>query len=206
MEVQKLGKYFIPLFLLTLIIFNWNEVSWVFNYHVVSEFFSGFFRQSEQEIPDNFDGSGNYEYYEKEDSLEIPEIEVKAPLVFIDSTEIKEVEKGLDLGVVHFFDSVLPGQPGQTIILGHSAPPNWPNIKYYWAFVRINELVAGDEVYVFFNKRKYEYTVTRQFFLEKGEEIPQEPLTNNTNVLLLISCWPPETGTRRIAVEAELKI
>lgn len=154
---------------------------------------------------DNSDDGENYEYSEKEDSVEIPKIEITAPLVFVDSLEVREIEKGLDLGVVHFPDSVLPGEIGQTIILGHSAPPSWPKIKYYWVFVRINELVEGDEVYVFFNNRKYEYIVARKFFLERGEEIPQDPLTNNTNVLLLISCWPPETGTRRIAVEAELK-
>jgi LPXTG-site transpeptidase (sortase) family protein len=205
MEIKKLGRYFISLLLLTLIIFNWNEISWVFNYHVVSGFFSGFFRQSEQGIQDNSNNPENYEYSDKENSIEIPKVEIMAPLVFIDSAEIKEVEKGLDLGVVHFSDSVLPGQTGQTIILGHSAPPDSPNVKYYWVFVRINELVAGDEVYVFFNNRKYEYTVTGKFFLERGEEIPQDSLTNDTNVLLLISCWPPETGTRRIAVEAELK-
>jgi LPXTG-site transpeptidase (sortase) family protein len=205
MELKKLGKYFLSLFLLTLIIFNWNEISWIFNYHVVSEFFSGFFRQSEQEIQDNFNDSENYEYSDKEDSVEIPKIEVTAPLVFVDSQEINELKKGLDLGVVHFADSVLPGQPGQSIVLGHSAPPSYPKIKYYWVFVRIDELVEEDEIYVFFNNRKYEYRVTHKFFLEKGEEVPQDSLTDNKSVLLLISCWPPETGTRRIAVEAELK-
>ena len=207
METKKLWKYFIFLLLLTLIIFNWSEISWVFNYRVVSGFFSGFFKSSEQQIQTNhysndFDDSEDYEYYEKEDSIEIPKIEVEAPLVFVDSLEIKEIEKGLDLGVVHFSDSVLPGKIGQTIILGHSAPPHWPKIKYYWVFVRINELVEGDEVYVFFNNRKYEYIVTGKFFLERGEEISQDRLTDNRNMLLLISCWPPETGTRRIAVEA----
>jgi LPXTG-site transpeptidase (sortase) family protein len=210
MEIKKLGKYFVFLLLLTLIIFNWNEVSWVFNYRVVSEFFSGFLKSSREKIQvtddyNDFNETEGYEYSEKENSIEIPKIEVTAPLVFVDSVEIGEIKKGLDLGVVHFADSVLPGQPGQTIILGHSAPPNWPQIKYYWVFVRINELIEGDEVYVFFNNRKYEYTVTRKFILEKGEETPEDPLTNNTNVLLLISCWPPETGTRRITVEAQLK-
>ncbi len=210
MENKKLWKYFIFLFLLTLIIFNWSEISWVFNYRVFSGFFSGFFKSSGQEIQvvdnyNDFKNSEDYEYHEKEDSVEIPKIEITAPLIFIDSLEIKEIEKGLDLGVVHFSDSVLPGQAGQTIILGHSAPSHWPKIKYYWVFVRINELVEGDEVYVFFKNRKYEYLVTRKFFLERGEDIPQDRLTDNRNMLLLISCWPPETGTRRIAVEAELK-
>ena len=198
------------LLLLTLIIFNWNEVSWVSNYHVISGFFSDLFRQVEERvrIADYFDNSTDlqkYQYSEKEDSIEIPKIEVVAPLVFVDSLEITEIKKGLDLGVVHFSDSVLPGEVGQTIILGHSAPPNFPNIKYYWVFVRIEELIEGDEVFVFFNNRKYQYIVKQKFFLEKGEEIPQDSLTNNTNVLLLISCWPPETAARRIAVQAELK-
>lgn len=210
METKRLGKYFIALLLLTLIIFNWSEVSWIFNYRVISGFFSGFFKSNRQETQiaddyNDFNNTEDYEYSEKENSVEIPKIELAAPLVFVESAVIKEIEKGLDLGVVHFPDSVLPGEIGQTIILGHSAPPSWPNIKYYWVFVRISELAEGDEIFVFFNNREYRYTVARKFFLERGEEIPQEPLTNNTNVLLLISCWPPETGTRRIAVEAELK-
>ena len=32
MQVKKLWKFFIFLFLATFIIFNWNEVSWIFNY------------------------------------------------------------------------------------------------------------------------------------------------------------------------------
>jgi LPXTG-site transpeptidase (sortase) family protein len=210
MEVKRLGKYFIALLLLTLIIFNWNEVSWVFNYRVISGFFSDFFSQVEERVrtADHSDNSTNdqkYPYSEKEDSIEIPKIELVAPLVFIDSLEIAEIKKGLDLGVVHFSDSVLPGEVGQTIILGHSAPPSFPNIKYYWVFVRIEELVEGDEIFVFFNNREHQYIVKGKFFLDKGEEIPQDRLTDDTNMLLLISCWPPETGTRRIAVEAELK-
>lgn len=208
MEAKRLWKYFIFLLLLALIIFNWSEVSWVFNYRAVSEIFSGFFQSIGEKIQVNlpsFDDTEEYEYSEKEDSVEIPKIEMEAPLVFVDSLEAKEIEKGLDLGVVHFSDSVLPGQAGQTIILGHSAPPHWPKIKYYWVFVRLNELVEGDEVYVFFNNRKYEYIVKRKIFLEKGEEISQDLLTDDKNVLLLISCWPPETGERRIAVETALK-
>ena len=98
MEVKRLGKYFIALLLLTLIIFNWNEVSWVFNYHVISGFFSDLFRQVEERvrIADYFDNSTDlqkYQYSEKEDSIEIPKIEVVAPLVFVDSLEITEIKK-----------------------------------------------------------------------------------------------------------------
>jgi len=211
MEVKKLRKYFIFLLLLTLIIFNWNEVSWIFNYRAVSGFFSEIFKSDDKGIKiahpsnDTKEAEEEHEYYDKEDSVEIPKIGIDVPLVFIDSLEIKEIEKGLDLGVVHFADSVLPGQDGQTIILGHSAPPTWPKMKYYWVFIRIDELIEGDEIYLFSNNRKYEYKVSGKFYLDSGEDIPHEHLTDSKNMLYLVSCWPPETGTRRIAVEAQLQ-
>jgi LPXTG-site transpeptidase (sortase) family protein len=216
METKKLWKVFIILFLVILVIFNWNEVSWIFNYRAVSGLLSDFFKKSDKEIQkDDWD-----DYYEgeedksssssfatalvKEDSLEIPKIEVSAPLIFVE--DIDKVYKTLDNGVVHYPDSVLPGEKGQTIILGHSAPPNWPDIKYDDVFSRLNELEEGDEVFVYFDHREYVYSVIKKIFLEKGEEIPENALTNSDNMLVLISCWPPGKDIRRIAVEAKLKI
>jgi len=207
-EIKKLWKVFIVLFLTLFIIFNWNEVSWIFNYRVVSGLLSDFFKRSDKEgqkidFHNDF-ADDRYDYYERENGLEIPKIGISAPLVFTATAGQKEIEKSLDAGVVHFPDSVLPGQAGQTVILGHSAPPGWPKIKYDWVFSRLNELVEGDEIFVFFNNRKYEYIVSRKVFLEKGEEISEEHLTNNKNVLVLISCWPPGKDIKRIAVEADL--
>jgi len=210
MKIKKLWRYFIVIFLIVFLIINWNEVSWIFNYRMVSGFLSEFFKTSDNEIQkiDSFNdshNSGDNKYYQKEDSIEIPKIEVDVPLIFVDSSEEKKIVAGLDLGVVHFPSSVLPGQVGQTIILGHSAPAHWPKVKYYHVFVRLNELVEGDEIYLYFEHKKYQYIVSGKFFLEKGEKIPQG-LTNNKNVLYLVSCWPPETGIKRIAVEAQQKI
>jgi hypothetical protein len=47
--------------------------------------------------------------------------------------------------------------------------------------------------------------VTGKIFLDRGEELPKEDLTNATNVVLLVSCWPPGKDLRRIAIIAELK-
>jgi len=214
MEIKKLWKVFIILFLVILVIFNWNEVSWIFNYRAVSGLLSDFFKGSDKEIQK----IDQYDYYEgeedksssssfatarlKEDSLEIPKIEVSAPLIFVENRD--KVYKTLDNGVVHYPDSVLPGEKGQTIILGHSAPPNWPDIKYDNVFSRLNELEEGDEIFIYFEHQKYNYSVTNKFFLERGEEVP-EYLTNSDNMLVLISCWPPGKDIRRIAVEAKLK-
>ena len=38
--------------------------------------------------------------------------------------------------------------------------------------------------------------------MERGEEISEEGLTNDENMVVLVSCWPPGKDLRRIAVEA----
>lgn len=201
-DIKRLYKAFIFIFLVSFLIINWNDISWIFNYRVISQSLSNFF-QRESSVESEMSETIEFEYSEKENSLEIPKIEVIAPLVFVQ--DIDKVYKTLDKGVVHYPDSVLPGEKGQTIILGHSAPPNWPDIKYDNVFTLLNELEKGDEIFIFFNHQKYNYSVERKIFLEKGEEIP-DALTNSDNMLILISCWPPGKNIRRIAVESVLKL
>jgi LPXTG-site transpeptidase (sortase) family protein len=113
-----------------------------------------------------------------------------------------QVKLALNKGVVLYPQSTLPGESGQTIILGHSAPANWPKIKYDWIFSRISDLEENDEIFLYFNQRKFSYYVKQKIFLEKGEELPGG-LTGFKNTLILISCWPPGKDLRRIAVVAE---
>ncbi len=148
--------------------------------------------QENEEIP----------YTEKGDSVEVPKIEVKAPLVLIESSENEDFLKALDRGVVLHPQSVLPGEKGKILILGHSAPSGYPQINYDWVFSRLNELEPGDQIYVNFQRRHYSYNVSQKIFLEKGEEIPKN-LTNSLSMLYLISCWPPGRDIERIAIKAE---
>ena len=201
-EIRQLWKPFLIIFFISFLILNWNNISWIFNYRVISQTIANFF-QKDNSLKSGVSETIEFEYSEKENSLEIPKVEVSAPLIFVEY--IDEVHKTLDKGVVHFPDSVLPGEKGQTIILGHSAPPNWPDINYDNVFSRLNELEGEDEIFVYFNHQKYNYSVIKKIFLERGEEIPENTLTNSDNMLVLISCWPPGKDIKRIAVEAKLK-
>ena len=208
-EKKILFKYFVLVFLISVLIINWQEISWIFNYKAVFGLVSGVFES--KIIAKSADVSGkketaaplkSSESSSKENSVEVPKLGISAPLVFVESQNEKDVNAALNRGVVHFPESVLPGENGQTIILGHSAPPNWPKIKYDWVFTRISELTEGDEIFVYFNHRKYSFLVSGKFFLDRGEEMPKL-LTNSDNMLVLISCWPPGKDLRRIAVVAK---
>lgn len=194
--IRKLWKPFVIFFFLSFLIINWSDVSWIFNYRAVSRYASDVFQKKEIE---------KFEYSDKSNVLEIPKLEILVPIVFGTTTNNYEVYKELDGGVVFYPTSVLPGNNGQTIILGHSAPENWPKIKYDWVFSHISDLVPGDEITIHYNNKKFTYSVGRTIFLERGGVIPENDLTNSINVLVLISCWPPGKDIQRIAVESTLK-
>lgn len=201
-NIRKLWKYFLIVYLIAFFVINWKEVSWVFNYRAVSGIISDFL-QREQIL--RWIKKVNFEYSEKENSLEIPKIGILAPLIIDKNLDDNGVFKALDRGVVYYPNSVLPGEKGQTIILGHSAPLGWPNIKYDGVFSQINNLETGDEIFIHFDNKKYTYFVKNKIFLERGEELPKD-LTNSENILILVSCWPPGKDIKRIAIEGILKI
>jgi LPXTG-site transpeptidase (sortase) family protein len=137
-----------------------------------------------------------------EDSLFIPSLGVKAPLVEVASFEPKDFREPLKRGVA-LYPSSLPGKKGRTIILGHSAPPSFPKINYDWVFSDLAKLKEGDEILINFNQKQYRYLVKGKKILKKGE-----PLTdfsdNSFSELVLISCWPPGIDYKRLAVFADL--
>ena len=206
-EIKKFLGFFVFLFLIILIVINWGTVKGIFDYKTIYRDIADSFKNRESitvpgialEAPEK-----EFPYTEKADSVEIPKIEITAPLIFVESENEKDYKDPLLKGVVHYYQSALLGEPGQTIILGHSAPSGWPKINYDWVFSNLNNLESGDEVFVNYKNHQYHYIVSGKFFLDKGEEIPSTDLTNHKNVLILISCWPPGVNQRRIAVQAEL--
>jgi len=221
---KKLLAFFVLFYLTAFFIFNWNDVSWIFNYRTVScilyDFFNPYpnieaFSISNSSIPTNNsinysvtnDNSQQkeYPYSSKTNTLEVPSIGISAPIILSQSTDVNVMTKDLDNGVAYYPGSVLPGQTGQTIILGHSAPLNWPKVKYDWVFSDLNNLNNGEQIHVHFGHKKYIYVVKEKKILEKGQEIAPLYLENNNNVLVLVSCWPPGKNLKRIAVYAELE-
>jgi len=219
-------KYFLIFFFSFFLIFNWQKISWIFYPKYLWRTFSFYlFEKKEEENQlkeiketkeikkenelknenNNFKENSNINLkkdpvYQK-DSIEIKKIGILAPLISVSKEE--EIKKMLDKGAVLWPKSVLPGEKGQTIILGHSAPPHWPKVKYDWIFSNLNSLEKGDEIVIYFQNKKYIYIVENKIFLKKGEEVP--PTDSTKSILFLISCWPPGKDLKRIAIEAILK-
>src|SRR5581483_164246 len=140
----------------------------------------------------------------KDDSLQISKIGVDTAIVISTTTNKDALENDLNNGAVYYPGSVLPGQTGQIVVLGHSAPPNWPHIRHDYIFSDLNNLSAGDSIVLNFNHVQYTYQVTNKEIIQQGQDVPTDAIAPGKNVLTLVSCWPPGKNYKRIAVNAVL--
>jgi len=218
-SAKNIFKVAMLIYVASFLIVNWNDVSWIFNYKEVSGIVSDFFNpypsidastidvyfypnhSSQQALPEK---EVKTTYTDKQNILEIPKLSISAPIIFSASADKDLLTKNLDSGVVYYPGSVYPGQVGQIVILGHSAPLGWPKIKYDWVFSDIDKLSTGDKILIDLNNKQYTYIVKQKTIIQRGEEVPQNISSASGSVLTLISCWPPGKDYQRITVQAEL--
>ena len=233
--LKRFWKPFAVLFVLFYIVFNWSDISWLFNYKVAGQYISDFMPKNngqtgdpaitdpgKQDTPadkktdpktdttidpvkpktDPVQPADPTEKPVLKDQISIAKIGITAPIVSVSSTDNTVIHKYLDSGVVMYADSAMPGIVGQSIILGHSAPPGWPHIKFDWAFTKISQLKPGDVVKITYKSRVYSYSVKKTIFIDRGGALPNDDPDKST--LYLVSCWPPGKDYKRIAVETVL--
>ena len=215
---KTLLKYFLVLSFLFLFIFNWGYIDWFFNYKAIGENLGYLSRKvfGQNEVSVYFSeiaslASSTAQVQLRSKSADItkpsyvrmPSIGVNAPISFTQSSSQQVFNNFLNYGTLHYPDSALPGEVGTAIILGHSAPPNWPKIKYDSVFNDLEDLKPGDEILIDFQGESYKYLVKDTFFVKRGQDLSKY-LTFNKSMLLLVSCWPPGHNLQRIVVEAEL--
>lgn len=138
----------------------------------------------------------------EEYSLDIPKLEIKNAVVKVGGTDLNK-------SLIQYPDTALPGQPGATVVFGHSTlrqfySPSEKNSKRYSSiFSTIMTLREGDEIYLTYQNVKYSYRVlsnhevkpTDTFILSQRYDARQ---------LKLITCVPEGTTLRRGVVVAEL--
>lgn len=191
-RINTLLKMFLLVFVANIIVLNWNDISWLFNRNYAIEGIESIIKEKEEVV-----------YYDKENGIEIEAIDIVAPLIIPDNESDDAIYNALKRGVSHFPGSSLPGEGGQVIILGHSAPPGWPNINYDWVFSKAETLEPGEEIKIYFNNKLYTYEITDSIILEVGEDVPK--YDSGEEEIILLSCWPPGKNIKRLGVRGVLK-
>jgi LPXTG-site transpeptidase (sortase) family protein len=133
----------------------------------------------------------------------IPKINVEAPIVFdVPTIQEKDVQKGLENGVVHYVTTPNPGEKGNSVIFGHSSSNILNKGKYKFAFLMLKSLEPGDTFIVQKDRKRYVYKVYNEQVVSPTDFSVIGP-TDKPATMTLITCDPPGTSTNRLIIQAE---
>lgn len=174
---------------------------------------------TDPENPDT-DGDGFNDYHELtrgydpsgsgmvDASIEIPSIDVNAPIIWSQSEEEKEILNDLGDGVVHYPGSAFPGMRGNVYITGHSSFYSWSKSAWKEIFKDIGQLENGDEV-IFHLKLKNKKSINIVYNIRLSEVVQPNDIRLFRDYegyeLTLVTCWPIGTNLKRLMVKGVLK-
>jgi sortase A len=128
-------------------------------------------------------------------TLSIPKLEIEDAIVEIGGEDLKQT-------LIQYEGTAFPGQFGNTVIFGHSVLPQFFNPENYLTiFSTLPTLEVGDEVLVDFDGVHYQYLVKEMVEVEP-EDISILEQRYDNSCLTLITCVPPGTYLKRLAVYA----
>jgi sortase A len=122
---------------------------------------------------------------------------IRAPAINLDKALVQGVsESDLQEGPGHYPSTPLPGEPGNVAIAGHRTTYGAP-------FFRLNELKAGDPIYVTTAQGTFTYRVTRELVVSPLDVAVLG--ATNANLLTLTTCNPLYSAAQRLVAEAVLQ-
>ncbi len=131
----------------------------------------------------------------------IPKINVEIPVNYSEtSTDENVIENDLEDGVVHYPNTVMPGQNGNAAFFGHSSNNIFNPGKYKFAFVLLHTLVNGDTFYLTDNNTIYAYEVVSHKIVPPNDVSVLNDTDGHQATATLITCDPPGTSINRLIV------
>lgn len=133
----------------------------------------------------------------------IPKINVEVPVVYDTPTiQEKDIQKGLENGVVHYVTTPNPGEQGNSVVVGHSSNNILNSGKYKFAFVLLNKLEVGDTFSMTKNSKRYVYRIYEKKIV-KPTDLSVLGKGEKDATVTLITCDPPGTSINRLIVVGE---
>jgi sortase A len=131
-------------------------------------------------------------------SLSIPKLNIKNALV---STVNSDLAKNL----VNYGGTAIPSSKGNAVVFGHSTLPQLYDAKNYkTVFTYLYELTPGDEIVVNVANVLYKYRVENITVVDPDNtSILQQ--NYDDSYLTLVTCTPPGTIWKRLAVRARIE-
>ncbi len=137
--------------------------------------------------------------------LDIPANNISVPLIW--TKDVKDFDKDLKNGVVHYPGTALPGQLGTSYISGHSSGYLWDKSAYKEVFAILGNVTDGTSFTITATlnngqKVRYDYVVTGRGEFAAND---QAQFVNTADSMVALStCWPVGTTARRLVLFAKL--
>jgi LPXTG-site transpeptidase (sortase) family protein len=167
-------------------------------------------------LPENNDKKNTFSWVEipvvpTDNRIVIPKLGKSVPLVEMGTENIsgenwndleKQIQKGLQQGIVHYPGTAKPGQYGNVFMTGHSSYYPWDPGKFKDVFATLNKLEVGDRYYVYYDQKKYTYQVTDKKDVQPSNVAVLEQPTDK-KMATLMTCTPVGTALRRLIITAD---
>lgn len=111
----------------------------------------------------------------------------------------------LQKGIAHAKGTLFPGSKGNIYLFAHSADNFWDAGRYNAVFYLLKDLTPQDEIVIFFQDKRYNYTVINLKILDPKDVGYITSAKTGKEVLILQTCWPPGTTWKRLLVFARPK-
>lgn len=134
--------------------------------------------------------------------LVIPKINVEAPIIFMESTNNKDILEAIRDGVAQYAGTARPGRIGNMFITGHSSYYWWRGGDYNQVFALLEHLIPNDLVFVYHEGGEYVYRVRDSIVVKPTQTEVLDPTPTPT--LSLMTCVPIGTNLKRLVVRADL--
>ncbi len=147
-----------------------------------------------------FSTAGNTQH--REFGIVIPELGVNEPVIFnVDATSPTAYEAALQEGIAHAASTSIPDMGGIGYYFAHSSNPSF-RTQYNAVFYLLGKLKGGEDIFVWHEGNKYHYRVTNSRVTTPDDvSFLQEGYT--TESIVLQTCWPPGTTSKRLLVFGE---
>ena len=133
----------------------------------------------------------------------IPKIEANAKVIAnVDAQNPAAYQRALTQGVVQAAGSANPGEEGNIFIFAHSGQDILEANRYNAVFYLLSKLEKGDEIDIFYQGQKFQYSVTDKKTVSP-EEVQYMDHIQGKKTLTLMTCWPGGTTWKRLVVIAE---
>ncbi len=137
--------------------------------------------------------------------LEIPDLKINVPIIF--SQDPKNFDQDLQIGVVHYPGTAMPGQIGTTYIAGHSSNYIWAKGDYNQIFSHLGDLGDNASFTITVVQKNGKNAILHYVVTTRKQYSPVDQsqfINTGKSLVALSTCWPVGSTAKRLVVFGQL--